>query len=138
MAEQQQSEQAYWLIERRCTPPQYSRDGCAFFVSDHMHAKRFPTKEAAMTAMRIWHATDRTDCFAAEHADVELPHVVSASRWASPSLGRAYAEVERLRDSLAQPGESGIDETLRRALEAIETADCEIGDAALASAQAAK
>lgn len=50
----------------------------------------------------------------------------TGSGWVSPSLGRAYAEVERLRDELSQPSESGIDEALRWALEAIEAADCEL------------
>lgn len=50
----------------------------------------------------------------------------TAGEWASPALGRAYAEVEKLREGLAQHPESGIDESLRRALEAIETADCEL------------
>jgi hypothetical protein len=45
------------------------------------------------------------------------------SGWASPTLGRAYADVERLRADLAQPTESGIDEALRRAMDAIEDAD---------------
>lgn len=50
--------------------------------------------------------------------------------WASPALGRAYLEVERVRHALAQPSESDIDNTLRLALEAIETADCELAGVA--------
>lgn len=46
--------------------------------------------------------------------------------WASPILARAYFEIEKLRDSLAQPSESGIDEALKRALDAVEAADCEL------------
>jgi hypothetical protein len=53
-------------------------------------------------------------------------HPVEMTGWASPSLGRAYAEVERLRANLAQHPESGIDEALRRALDAIEAADVEL------------
>lgn len=53
-------------------------------------------------------------------------HPLESSGWASPSLGRAYEEVERVRTSLAQPPESGIDETLKRAMEAIEAADVEL------------
>ena len=48
------------------------------------------------------------------------------TRWASDRLSRAYAEVERVREEQAQHPESGIDEALRRALDAIETADVEI------------
>lgn len=51
---------------------------------------------------------------------------IPTSGWASPSLGRAYHEVERVRDTLAQHPESGIDEALKRALEAIEAADVEL------------
>jgi hypothetical protein len=50
--------------------------------------------------------------------------------WASPSLGVAYQEVDKLRRDLAQNPESGIDETLRRALEAIEEADVELAGVA--------
>jgi len=46
--------------------------------------------------------------------------------WSSPTLARAYASIEKLRDDLAQPSESGIDESLRRALDAIEAADCNL------------
>lgn len=49
---------------------------------------------------------------------------MSAGGWASPVLASAYADVERLHDRLAQPPESIVGETLRRALEAIEAADC--------------
>jgi hypothetical protein len=37
-----------------------------------------------------------------------------------------YFDAEKLRDDLAQHPESGIDESLRRLLEAIEAADCEL------------
>jgi len=50
----------------------------------------------------------------------------SMAGWASPTLGRAYVEIDKLRTNLAQNSESGIDESLRRALESIETADCEL------------
>jgi hypothetical protein len=53
-------------------------------------------------------------------------HPYEMTGWASPSLGRAYEEVERLRANLAQHPESGIDEALRRALDAIEAADIEL------------
>lgn len=46
--------------------------------------------------------------------------------WASPGLKRAYREIERLKDQLNQHPESGIDEALRTAMEAIETADMEV------------
>jgi hypothetical protein len=49
-----------------------------------------------------------------------------AAGWASPTLARAYFSVEKLRGDLAQPSESGIDEALKRALDAIETADEEL------------
>lgn len=48
------------------------------------------------------------------------------SGWASQTLGLAYMEIEKLRDGLAQPVESGISESLDKALDAIETADCEL------------
>lgn len=50
--------------------------------------------------------------------------------WASPTLDRAYQEVYKLRRDLAQPRESGIDEALRAALDAIELADTEIAGVA--------
>lgn len=53
-----------------------------------------------------------------------------SSSWASPTLGRAYHEIEKLRADLSQPNESGIGEALRRALDAIETADCELAGVA--------
>jgi hypothetical protein len=52
--------------------------------------------------------------------------LVLTSGWASPPLGRAYNEVAQLRIELAQPIESGIDEALKRALDAIEAADIEL------------
>ena len=55
----------------------------------------------------------------------ELSPPVSSS-WASPALGHAHKLVEDLRTALAQHPESGIDESLRKALDAIETADCEL------------
>ena len=48
------------------------------------------------------------------------------SGWASPTLGRVYDDVEKLRINLAQHPESGIDEALRRLLSAIEEADVEL------------
>lgn len=55
-----------------------------------------------------------------------IPSGGSPSGWASPLLGRMYFDAEVLRDNLNQHPESGVDESLRRLLEAIETADCEI------------
>jgi len=52
--------------------------------------------------------------------------VVLTSGWCSPTLARAYADIEKLRSDLAQHPESGIDESLKRVLEAIEKADCEL------------
>jgi len=49
-----------------------------------------------------------------------------ATGWASPILGRVYNEVDKLRRDLAQNSESGIDESLRALLEAIELADTEL------------
>ena len=49
-----------------------------------------------------------------------------ASTWASPTLGRAHEAINVLRGQLAQPSESGIDEALRAALDAIEHADTEL------------
>lgn len=46
--------------------------------------------------------------------------------WASPTLGRVYSEVEKLRADLAQNSESGIDQSLRDLLDAIELADTEL------------
>ena len=54
------------------------------------------------------------------------PVEAGATGWASPTLGHVYSEVEALRADLAQHQESGVDESLRRVLDAIETADCEI------------
>lgn len=51
---------------------------------------------------------------------------IPTTKWASPALDRAYREVEKLRDQISQPSESGIDVALRDALDAIETADTEI------------
>jgi hypothetical protein len=45
--------------------------------------------------------------------------------WNSVRLKQAYALVEAERAEQAQPPESGIDEALRTALEAIEIADME-------------
>lgn len=56
-------------------------------------------------------------------AAIQVPTLTG---WASPSLGRAYFEVEQVRDAMAQPVESGIDEALRAALDAIEAADVAI------------
>lgn len=56
---------------------------------------------------------------------------VPVTAWAAPALGRAYDEVDRLRQQVAQHPESGIDEALRRALEAIEAADVELAGVAL-------
>ena len=55
------------------------------------------------------------------------PLAAASTGWASPTLGHVYSEVEALRDALGQHQESGVDESLRRLLDAIETADCEIG-----------
>ena len=51
---------------------------------------------------------------------------IRSNGWAAPALGRAYAEVEKLREQMAQNTESGIDQSLRLALEAIEEADVEL------------
>jgi len=59
------------------------------------------------------------------------PLEASYSGWASPTLGRVYHDVEILRDKIAQHPESGIDESLRRLLEAIEAADVELEAIAL-------
>lgn len=53
--------------------------------------------------------------------------VETLTGWHSPSLGRAYAQVERVLEATAQPVGSGVDGALRAALDAIEAADVEIG-----------
>lgn len=55
-----------------------------------------------------------------------IPTGEHPSGWASPTLGRMYFEAEKLCDDLAQDPENPIGEAMRRLLEAIETADCEI------------
>lgn len=47
--------------------------------------------------------------------------------WASAELAEAYHAVEKVMTSEAQPVESGINDALKAALEAIEDADCELG-----------
>ncbi|WP_208402882.1 hypothetical protein [Sphingomonas japonica] len=49
-----------------------------------------------------------------------------SEKWASPTLGRAYVAIDNLRHLLCQNSESGIDQSLRNALEALELADCEL------------
>lgn len=46
--------------------------------------------------------------------------------WASPDLARAYFAVDTAMRTANQPVESGIHEALKAALDAIETADCEL------------
>lgn len=69
-----------------------------------------------------WRDVAEASCLAL----TQPPETTPGASWSSPSLGRAYAEVESVRDALSQPPESGIDEALRRAMEAIEAADCEL------------
>jgi hypothetical protein len=52
--------------------------------------------------------------------------IASPTGWASPTLGRMYQDAEKLRLSLAQPGDSDIDNVLRRLLDLIEEADVEL------------
>ena len=51
-----------------------------------------------------------------------------AEGWVNPMLARCYADIERFRDEQRPDPESGLGEALRRALDAIETADCELGE----------
>ena len=46
--------------------------------------------------------------------------------WARPVLAEAFHAIEALQHELAQHPESGISESLKRALDAIEDADCEL------------
>lgn len=88
------------------------------------------------TSREGWSDTDGHDAYMAatraiQHADRALSTPAQSGEetnttWACPQLDRAYREVERLREQVAQHPESGIDESLRRALEAIEAADCEL------------
>lgn len=99
------------LAERFCQAP----------LPDSVCADLCATEPGPMrTGTNILTVTEATEVLAFVLADE------TCSSWTSPSLGRAYSIVERVRDSLGQPPESGIDEGLRRALEAIEAADCEL------------
>ena len=62
-------------------------------------------------------------------AEAMVRHMLASqpvTTWSSPTLERAYDAVEKLRADLNQHPESGIDESLRRAMDAIETADTEL------------
>lgn len=86
-----------------------------------------PTKDQE-TYERFMALNDTGKLLSAAIAKINAPvgFDTPSTGWASPTLGRAYYEIERLRDDLAQPPENGIGESLTRALEAIEAADCEL------------
>lgn len=64
---------SHWLIERRCSPPQWSivsdPTGCGAFYSDPNRAYRFPSRERAEEAMRHMMLTpaERGQYFVSEH-----------------------------------------------------------------------
>lgn len=92
------------------------------------HAQRCRHTQALTAAEELGYERGLADGRALSAAPnaTQQGETTAGASWSSPSLGRAYAEVERVRDALAQHPESGIDEALRRAMEAIEAADCEL------------
>ena len=75
--EAQTEREAYWLIERRCSPPQWAMDSRASigsFGSDVHRAYRWPTKQAAREAMRLMPGVlpeERGEYFVAEHVWID-------------------------------------------------------------------
>lgn len=106
------------LAERFCAwplPSEVCVDSCAT-IKDHPHQRH------GTNLLTVAQAEDMLRHVLADASVGE----VALTGWASPTLGRAYIEIEQLRLLLAQPTESSISVALRVVLEAIEAADCEL------------
>lgn len=66
--------EVYWLIERRCSPPQYAYDrnptGIGCFYHDVFRAHRHMTKKSAEESYRMMPDYVRAECFVSEHMDI--------------------------------------------------------------------